>query len=107
MAKTEERRTDPSAGKSGASPGSWTLESRDSADSQPDNSEEMAGATLVSHVVESDVAHELPGRWTRVARRAYQLAEERGFAPGAQLDDWLRAETEIDGESTAGRQFTR
>jgi hypothetical protein len=26
------------------------------------------------------------------------MAEQRGFAPGADLDDWLQAEREIDGE---------
>ena len=59
MAKTEERRIDPSGGKSGASPSGPGRNRANSADNQPDNSEEMAGATLVSHVVGSDVAHEL------------------------------------------------
>jgi hypothetical protein len=27
---------------------------------------------------------------------AYYLAEKRSFAPGAELDDWLAAEAEID-----------
>jgi hypothetical protein len=27
---------------------------------------------------------------------AYYLAEKRGFVPGAELDDWLIAESEID-----------
>jgi hypothetical protein len=27
---------------------------------------------------------------------AYYLAEKRGFAPGAELDDWLAAEAKID-----------
>ena len=110
MAKTEERRTDPSGGKSGASPsGAGRSNPTNSADSQPDdNSVEMAAATLVSQVVGSEVAHQLPGRWTRIARRAYQLAEQRGFAAGAELDDWLQAEMEIDSQSTApGQQFTR
>lgn len=33
-------------------------------------------------------------RHRRVAARAYRLAERRGFAPGAELDDWLAAEAE-------------
>jgi hypothetical protein len=31
-----------------------------------------------------------------IAVAAYFLAEKRGFAPGCELDDWLKAETEID-----------
>jgi hypothetical protein len=33
----------------------------------------------------------------RIAMTAYYKAEERGFTPGHELDDWLMAETEIDG----------
>jgi len=37
-----------------------------------------------------------------IAERAYELAAARGFAPGAELDDWLTAEREID--ERLGRQ---
>ena len=30
------------------------------------------------------------------AAEAYYLAEKRGFAPGAELDDWLTAEAQIE-----------
>jgi hypothetical protein len=30
-----------------------------------------------------------------IARRAYDLFQERGREPGHELDDWLRAEREI------------
>ena len=30
-----------------------------------------------------------------VARRAYELFQERGCKPGRDLDDWLRAEREL------------
>ena len=30
-----------------------------------------------------------------VARRAYELYQERGGEPGADVDDWLRAEREL------------
>jgi hypothetical protein len=30
-----------------------------------------------------------------IARRAYELFQERGRAPGSELDDWLRAEREM------------
>lgn len=32
----------------------------------------------------------------RIAVAAYYLAERRGFAPGCELDDWLRAEAEVE-----------
>jgi DUF2934 family protein len=30
-----------------------------------------------------------------IARRAYDLYQERGAAPGGEVDDWLRAEQEL------------
>jgi hypothetical protein len=33
-------------------------------------------------------------RRRRIAERAYRRAEQRGFAPGRELDDWLAAEAE-------------
>lgn len=38
-------------------------------------------------------------REARVSRRAYALAQARGFAPGAEWEDWLQAEREIDAAS--------
>jgi hypothetical protein len=38
-------------------------------------------------------------RHARIAVVAFRLAESRGFAPGGELEDWLRAESEIDGQS--------
>jgi hypothetical protein len=35
-------------------------------------------------------------RYQLIAKAAYRLAEQRGFIPGAELDDWLAAEAEID-----------
>ena len=31
-----------------------------------------------------------------IAQTAYLIAEQRGFAPGHELDDWLRAEAEVE-----------
>lgn len=31
-----------------------------------------------------------------IAEAAYFIAEQRGFAPGRELDDWAQAEAEID-----------
>jgi hypothetical protein len=33
----------------------------------------------------------------KIAAAAYRRAESRGFVPGAELDDWLQAEAEVDG----------
>jgi len=35
-------------------------------------------------------------RRAMIAQAAYFRAERRGFAPGAELQDWLAAEAEID-----------
>jgi hypothetical protein len=32
---------------------------------------------------------------TEIARRAYELYEQRGGAPGHDIDDWLLAEREL------------
>jgi hypothetical protein len=32
-----------------------------------------------------------------ISEAAYFIAERRGFTPGSELSDWLRAETEIEG----------
>lgn len=39
-------------------------------------------------------------RETRIAERAYWRAERRGFAPGHEMEDWLNAEQEIDGQQS-------
>lgn len=31
-----------------------------------------------------------------IAAAAYYRAQQRGFAPGGELDDWLQAESEVD-----------
>jgi hypothetical protein len=38
-------------------------------------------------------------RERRIAVAAYLRAERRGFAPGAELEDWLDAEKEVDSQS--------
>lgn len=35
-------------------------------------------------------------RRSMVAEAAYHIAERRGFEPGHEVEDWLRAEKEID-----------
>ena len=38
-------------------------------------------------------------RVARIREKAYELAAKRGFQPGAEVDDWLEAERQIDAES--------
>ncbi|HPF27523.1 MAG TPA: DUF2934 domain-containing protein [Steroidobacteraceae bacterium] len=71
------------------------------------------GPELIATQQVTDTGHRPPGpqsaaapatarasRHERVCRRAYQLAEARGFAPGRELDDWLAAEAEIERANT-------
>jgi hypothetical protein len=44
-----------------------------------------------------------PDLETQIRVRAYQLYEERGFTPGDEHQDWLRAEQEVKAKrATAG-----
>jgi len=67
---------------------------------RPANADESVPEALVPDVVRTDLQHNAPEtpqtRWARISRRAYELAQQRGFAPGAELSDWLQAEKEID-----------
>jgi len=38
-----------------------------------------------------------PSREAQIATAAYYRAEQRGFAPGNELADWLSAERQVDG----------
>ena len=44
----------------------------------------------------SEVSPEL--RYEMVATAAYYIAEQRGFTPGHELEDWRRAEAAVDKE---------
>ena len=46
------------------------------------------------HAMPESVAPE--ARELMIAEAAYYIAERRGFEPGAELEDWLAAEAEID-----------
>jgi hypothetical protein len=37
-----------------------------------------------------------------IAHRAYELFVQRGSAPGNDIEDWVRAETELTSEGVAG-----
>jgi hypothetical protein len=79
---------------------------------RPRNAEESVPEALVADVVHTNLHRSdadsaaatqraAPDRWQRIQRRAYQIAQERGFTPGAELHDWLQAEREVD-EQLAG-----
>jgi hypothetical protein len=44
------------------------------------------------------IAHEraAAARHERIAQIAYLMAEARGFEPGHEAEDWLRAQSEVD-----------
>jgi hypothetical protein len=42
-------------------------------------------------------------RLERIAEAAYKRAQQRNFAPGHDLDDWLEAEKEVDALTKAGK----
>lgn len=44
----------------------------------------------------ADPSRVITSRHTMIAEAAYFKAEQRGFAPGQELRDWLAAEREID-----------
>jgi hypothetical protein len=71
MASASMDRSDPSGGKSDASPSGPGSTPRDNAALSPE-------------------LH------SRIAARAYELASRRGFAPGRELEDWLEAERQIE-----------
>lgn len=48
-----------------------------------------------------DDAAERAARDRLIAERAYLRAEQRGFAPGGEVEDWLAAEREIDAQTHA------
>jgi hypothetical protein len=85
---------------------------------RPERSEDIVGADARSTVeidpaLHAEAAPQLEaaaedreaGRRQRIAERAYQRAERRGFAPGQELDDWLAAEVAEDepNDASAGR----
>jgi hypothetical protein len=71
MSNASENRTDPSGGKSDASPSGPGLVPRDN-----------AALSAEQH--------------SRIAARAHELASRRGFVPGRELEDWLEAERQLE-----------
>lgn len=57
-----------------------------------------AGKAAAGQIAQAESSLNLAGEDRRqlIAEAAYFRAEQRGFHPGAELDDWLAAEIEID-----------
>lgn len=53
-----------------------------------------------SHAPNASARLSNAGRSAEIARLAYAKAEARGFVPGHEMDDWLEAEAELNGESS-------
>jgi hypothetical protein len=50
----------------------------------------------------ADTATLSDSRYAQISRMAYAKAEQRGFQPGGELDDWLAAEREYDEQQGRG-----
>ncbi len=58
-----------------------------------------AGAVIQDSSLERrEIPSYSDSREARIAERAYWRAEQRNFAPGRELDDWLEAEREVDSD---------
>ena len=53
-----------------------------------------------SNLDQRDIPSFSESREARIAEAAYWRAERRGFSPGHELDDWLNAERDVDGEQS-------
>lgn len=63
-----------------------------------------AGATIKDSSLERrEIPSYSDSREARIAERAYWRAEQRGFAPGGELEDWLEAEREVDRRSQSNQ----
>ena len=65
---------------------------------------------IVHSSLQKTVSHGSSDLQERISQRAYELAARRGFAPGSEVEDWLRAEKEIQaapaGQAAPEDQFT-
>lgn len=68
----------------------------DSSIDRPDAPESKSDASASGAGLNPTSAGLSPEQHERIARRAYQLAAERAFRPGHELEDWLQAEREIE-----------
>ncbi|MDP1635355.1 MAG: DUF2934 domain-containing protein [Gallionellaceae bacterium] len=69
----------------------------------PKPATKAVNAKPVSARAKKPVAVPLEKRKHYIEMAAYYIAERRGFAPGDLLDDWVKAEAEIDRLLAEGR----
>jgi len=53
----------------------------------------------IDRMPEPEALWDEEGRWAMIAENAYYRAERRGFLPGNEVEDWLAAEEEVDGQA--------
>ena len=58
---------------------------------------DLKGATVMDDADRAAAMNELDERHRRISELAYYRAQQRGFEPGYEEEDWLAAEREIDG----------
>ena len=63
-----------------------------------DKSGAARGAASVSSIELSE------GMWERIATKAYELWEQRGYRVGYDLEDWCDAEASVRGEIHEARE---
>lgn len=51
---------------------------------------------VLSNLTHAAIPYDATARGEMIAEAAYYLAEQRGFEPGHELEDWISAEREID-----------
>ncbi|HKR34977.1 MAG TPA: DUF2934 domain-containing protein [Steroidobacteraceae bacterium] len=66
---------------------------------QPPEPTEVTAA----HLERREIPSFSESREARIAEAAYWRAERRGFVAGQELDDWLAAEKEVDGDAASRR----
>jgi hypothetical protein len=57
--------------------------------------DQIGDSTMKHAVNEATRKPKTPELDDQIRRRAYELYEERGRTDGAELEDWVRAETEV------------
>jgi hypothetical protein len=69
-------------------------------DKATDKTTDQPAASTVRNAIEGDSLSphqsDADARHRRISEAAYRIAEARGFAGGAELDDWLAAERDVD-----------
>jgi hypothetical protein len=63
---------------------------------RPDSPESKSDASASGQGVTRPGAAAPPEVAERISRRAYEIAQQRGFEPGHELEDWLQAERELE-----------